>query len=412
MAASPVPLVARRGPQSRAPLAVAAVVLLLGAGAFPLALLTHDVSGGLGGLLPILVGFAAMGAVVARQQPRNPIGWTMLAVAGLLVLSNDASLYSVFDYRQHGGSLPLGPVAVIVGPSWAPAILLFSLSIVLFPDGDLPPGRWRWPPAVLLLAGTVWVVGAFGIAVDAVVDHSIRIEPSGNLVRLDHPTSGWAWWPQAQTVFFALLGGFGLCWFGSRVPAYRRANGARRQQLKCLLCGGTIAVVGLALSVFADPSGGPGQGVAGVLGVIAVLCLPISLGVGVIKYRLYDIDRLISRTLSYAILTGLLVGVFIGIVVLATDVLPFSSPVAVAASTLAAAALFNPLRLRVQRLVDRRFNRARYDAEEIVAAFTMRLRDAVDLDTVRGELLQAVNGAVQPAHASVWIRPPSSRPRV
>jgi hypothetical protein len=117
------------------------------------------------------------------------------------------------------------------------------------------------------------------------------------------------------------------------------------------------------------------------------------------------IDRLISRTLSYLIITGLLAGVFVGIVVLTTDVLPFSSPVGVAASTLAAAALFNPLRLRVQRLVDRRFNRARYDAEAIVAAFTMRLRDAVDLDTVRHELLAAVDGAVQPAHASLWLRP-------
>jgi hypothetical protein len=105
------------------------------------------------------------------------------------------------------------------------------------------------------------------------------------------------------------------------------------------------------------------------------------------------------------ILTGLLVGVFVGIVVLATEVLPFSSPVAVAASTLAVAALFNPLRLRVQRLVDRRFNRARYDAEAIVAAFTLRLRDAVDLDTVRSELLLAVDRAVEPAHASVWLRP-------
>ncbi len=120
-------------------------------------------------------------------------------------------------------------------------------------------------------------------------------------------------------------------------------------------------------------------------------------------------DGGISRTLSYAILTGLLVGVFVGIVALATDVLPFSSPVAVAASTLAAAALFTPLRRRVQHAVDRRFNRARYDAEAIVVAFTMRLRDAVDLDTVRSELLVAVDGAVQPAHASLWIRPPVAR---
>ena len=133
------------------------------------------------------------------------------------------------------------------------------------------------------------------------------------------------------------------------------------------------------------------------------------MGVGILKYRLYEIDRLISRTISYAILTGLLVAVFLGIVGLTTRVLAFSSPVGVAASTLAAAALFNPLRLRVQRLVDRRFNRARYDADAIVAAFTLRLRDAVDLDTVRHELLAAVDGAVNPAHASVWIRPPAPR---
>ena len=149
----------------------------------------------------------------------------------------------------------------------------------------------------------------------------------------------------------------------------------------------------------------------GLVSFISVVALPVGIGVGILKYRLYDIDRLISRTLSYLIITGLLAGVFVGIVALATDVLPFSSPVGVAASTLAAAALFNPLRLRVQRLVDRRFNRARYDAEAIVAAFTLRLRDAVDLDTVRGELLAAVHGAVQPVHATVWIRPPDSRPR-
>ncbi len=141
------------------------------------------------------------------------------------------------------------------------------------------------------------------------------------------------------------------------------------------------------------------------------MALPVAMGVGILKYRLYEIDRLISRTLSYLIITGLLAGVFVGIVVLTTDVLPFSSPVGVAASTLAAAALFNPLRLRVQRLVDRRFNRARYDAEAIVAAFTLRLRDAVDLETVRSELLQAVDRAVEPAHASVWIRPASARVR-
>jgi hypothetical protein len=122
------------------------------------------------------------------------------------------------------------------------------------------------------------------------------------------------------------------------------------------------------------------------------------------RYRLYEIDRLISRTLSYAILTALLAGTFIGLIALTTDTLALSGRVGVAASTLAAAALFNPLRIRVQRLVDRRFNRARYDADATVAAFSAALRDAVDLDTVRAELLAAVQHAVQPSSASIWIR--------
>ena len=133
---------------------------------------------------------------------------------------------------------------------------------------------------------------------------------------------------------------------------------------------------------------------------MSLLALPIGLGVAILKYRLYEIDRLISRTISYLLVTGLLVGVFVGLVGLTTRVLPFSSPVGVAASTLAAAALFNPLRLRVQRLVDRRFNRARYDAEETVTAFRMRLREAVDLDTVQRELLRTVDRAVEPAHTT------------
>jgi len=137
---------------------------------------------------------------------------------------------------------------------------------------------------------------------------------------------------------------------------------------------------------------------------LGIAAMPVGIGIGILKYRLYEIDRLISRTLSYAILSGLLVLVFFGIVVLTTDVLPFSSPVGVAASTLAAAALFNPLRRRVQHAVDRRFNRARYDAEAIVTAFTVRLRDAIDLDTVRGELLRAADHAVEPSHASLLIR--------
>jgi NhaP-type Na+/H+ or K+/H+ antiporter len=166
-----------------------------------------------------------------------------------------------------------------------------------------------------------------------------------------------------------------------------------------------VLVISLAVSV---PLGNDKSSAAQVLDtLLADLfgAFPLGLGLGILKYRLYDIDRLISRTLSYAVVTGLLIGVYVGIVVLTTNVLSFSSPVAVTASTLAAAALFTPIRNAAQRLVDRRFNRAGYDAEATVAAFSARLRDAVDLETVRLDLLAVVSHAVEPAHASIWISP-------
>jgi hypothetical protein len=143
----------------------------------------------------------------------------------------------------------------------------------------------------------------------------------------------------------------------------------------------------------------------GVITTLGGAALAICIGIAVMKYRLYEIDRIISRVISYAVVTGVLAGVFAGMVVLATQVLPFKEPVAVAASTLTAAALFNPLRTRVQHAVDRRFNRARYNAEAVVAAFTARMRGTVDLDTVQGELIDAVHHAFEPAHVSVWLTP-------
>ena len=144
---------------------------------------------------------------------------------------------------------------------------------------------------------------------------------------------------------------------------------------------------------------------AGGLSWFGWAALPVSIGVAILRYRLYDIDRIISRTLAYAIVTGLLVGVYAGLVLLATQALPvsLSTPVAVAGATLVAAALFNPVRRRVQRLVDRRFNRARYNADKIVAAFAARLQDAVDLDAVQDELAGVVHQALEPAHVSLWV---------
>jgi hypothetical protein len=162
--------------------------------------------------------------------------------------------------------------------------------------------------------------------------------------------------------------------------------------------GAAVALAGLALIAF-----GPAQFEAVGVPALALAALPVSICVGILKYHLYDIDRIISRTVAYAIVTAFLIGVYAGLVLLATHVLSVSSPVGVAASTLAAAALFHPLRRRVQRTVDRRFNRARYNADSIVEAFAAQLKGAVDLDAVRNDLAGAVYHALAPAHVSVWI---------
>jgi hypothetical protein len=188
---------------------------------------------------------------------------------------------------------------------------------------------------------------------------------------------------------------------------YLRARTAERAQLKWLLYAGAV-IVAVAL-IAAGPVEwimGPGDAtnnlqnalVSGALALVAA-----AIGVAVLRYRLYDIDRLISRTVAYAIITGLLAGVYAVLVLLATGAFGLRTPVAVAVATLAAAALFNPLRLRVQMLVDRRFNRARYDADRTVAAFAARLKDAVDLDAVRDDLASVVHQALEPAYVSLWI---------
>ena len=212
-----------------------------------------------------------------------------------------------------------------------------------------------------------------------------------------------------SNVFLALGA---VCWLVSlaaQALSYRRSSGERRQQLKWLMAGSAIAFIGLvpvlgyAGSTSAYSGGPTAEAAVAVAGFAAV---PLSIGVAVLKYGLFDIDRIISRTLAYAIVTGLLVGVYAGLVLLATRVLSFHTPVVVAASTLAAAALFNPLRRRVQLAVDRRFNRARYDADQTVAAFAARLKDEVGLDTIRQDLAGTVHTALEPVHVSVWISRP------
>jgi hypothetical protein len=318
------------------------------------------------------------------------------------VLSADSGSYSVLDYRMHHGSLPFGPVAVLLQPAWAVTFTLLGLIILLYPDGRLSSSRWRfmlWP--YLALAG-LYLGGALVIAVGAIADHRVRLDAGGTLTVFDDPAGGTAWWGMAQTLFFLALAASWLTWLARQAFAYRHAAGERRLQLKWLLSGAAAAIIlavgGFVVSITVPALNGAGS-IAGTLGI---LVLPVSLGLGILKFRLYDIDRIISRTVAYAVLTGILAAVYAGLVLLATEVLTIKSPVAVAASTLAVAALFNPLRHRVQRAVDRRFNRARYDADQTVAAFAARLKDAVDLDSVRDDLASVVAKALEPAHVSVW----------
>jgi hypothetical protein len=347
---------------------------------------------GLKGVWIVTLPFAAVGLVVARRQPRNPIGWIFLALTFGVLVSANAANYAVLVYRVHD-ALPFGRLAVALAPAWVPVIVLAPLPIVLFPDGRIPLGHWRWVFwAYVALA--VSFLAALGLRdLRAFTDRHVVIASNGSLATFTGPYGRVA--SALNTAAFVAYVACFLAMVAYQVVRFRRARGDERQQLKWFLASGAVAVGGLSIAAQSNT-----------LGFLfgCIVALPLGIGFGILKYRLYDIDRLISRTLSYAIVTATLVAVFGGLVLLTTRVLPFSSPVGVAASTLTAAALFNPLRRRVQKLVDRRFNRARYDADATVAAFAARLRDAVEVDTVLGELAEAAAGSLEPAHVTVWVR--------
>ena len=223
------------------------------------------------------------------------------------------------------------------------------------------------------------------------------MDTSGQLIISNDHAYG-AFYALAALVFF----GFWVLAVAYQLVSWRRASGERRQQLSWLMAGGATALASFIAGAYAGAAHGGWQVVSDVL-LIGIAALPAGMGVAILKYRLYEIDRIVSRTLAYALVTGLLVGVYAGLVLLATRVLSVSSPVAVAASTLAAAALFTPVWRRVQRVVDRRFNRVRYDGDRTIEAFAVRLKDAVDLETVRADLAGVVSQALEPAHVSVWI---------
>jgi hypothetical protein len=379
-------LAARRGARGLAAALLGLTVVLLASS------LVIGLTGGEGwtaelGFIPVAAAFAVVGALVAARTG-NRLGWLFLGAGTVSAVTVVANVYAA---RAAAAELP---EAVWAG--WTLTVilgivpLLFVLTLLLFPDGRLPSLRWR---------PVVWVAVISGLA--AMVCPAVSdVNFSSNFPKLRDPVMLVA---PLRTVNNAATGIQALLFLvaaAALIVRFRRSGPEQRLQLKWFMYASAVsALVIFAASVLSRKGPLPEF-------EIVVPLIPAAVGVAILKYRLYEIDRLISRTLAYAVVTGLLIGVYAGLVIVATQVFRFRTPVAVAASTLVAAALFSPLRRRVQHVVDRRFNRVRYDADQTVAAFAAQLRDAVDLDTVRADLLAAVNSAVEPAHISVWIAGP------
>lgn len=350
------------------------------------------------GLLAITVVIAAVGLVVVRHQPANPIGWLQSGTALFLLVVQNASIYSAYVYRLGHPGLPvLAGAALMLSQAFFAAIIAFPLVIILFPDGRPPSARWRWPLWGYLAITVAAVLCVVAVTAAEIAAGHPEVLADGDLRSVDHPAGGTAFLGPVYIVYFTTVIVSWLAALARQAVSWRRSSGERRQQLKWLITGAAVAAP-FGIWAFATSSG------LWEVAIVGMGALPVSIAVGILKYRLYEIERLISRTVSYAIVTGLLAGIYIGLVTLTSQVLPFTSKEAVAIATLGAIALFSPLRHRVQRLVDRRFNRERYDGEAIVAAFAAGLQEAIDLDTVRGDLVDAVQRAVEPAHVSVWLR--------
>ena len=355
--------------------------------------------------------YAASGRLITSRQPDNAIGWLLGSIGLAVAVSLFAEQYALYGLATAPGAVP---AATAVGGlasvgAFATVLLLFII-VLLFPDGHLPSPRWRpvlWATVVVFTgwgtqqfqAGTI-VTGGLTNALQA--GHAAYPNPVGFL-----PRHGW--YSDLLTMIAALAV---LTVIGVVASVFARRRGAspeRRQQLAWLGYVGVLTVVWLVALVLSsllvrDQDNSWVTTVFwALMFVTPVAGIPVACVVAVLKYRLYDLGRIVSRTVSYAIVTGLLVGVYAGLVLLATGVIGLESPVAVAGATLVAAALFGPLRSRVQKRVDHRFNRARYDAERMLAAFAARLTEELDADAVTEDLARSVHTALQPAHVSIWL---------
>jgi hypothetical protein len=357
-------------------------------------------AGGAAGALAFPVGYATVGLVLSLRRPANPIGW-LYAASGLawaLDLPFEPWLEQLV--RDHW-PLPVAAqlAAVAGGFLWGPgAGFGITLPFLLLPDGRLRSRGWRLvmvtavTGAGLVLAAGILMPGPLGET--SIANPFALTGPAGTV---------------ATVLFDAGLGlhaASAVAALVSLVLRFRSSRGVERQQLRWVAAGGTAAVAGLLPAILVGLGIEPR--VNDLVIYPAVLCVPVAVAVAVLRYRLWDLDRLVSRTVTYALVTGLLVLPYLLVVPAAGRLAAGTGSLGVAAATLAAAALFQPLRRRIQALVDRRFNRRRYDAARTLDRFAARLRDQVDLDALRAELLAVIDQTVQPTQASLWLRPPTA----
>ena len=343
---------------------------------------------------------AIVGTLIALRRPGHRIGW-LLRVAAFAFASGALIVgYVQVAYVTSPGSLPVGPVLVLLG-DWAFG-LGFGISstflLLLFPTGHLPSPRWQvvgWMAAIsmaLLLVGLSLSTSAFeGLP----IENPYALQSSSPLVLV------------LEGGGFYLLVGAILGSVASLVVRYRRAAGEERQQLKWVAFGVVLLGLGIAGSVLWELVNGSAElsdDTENLMISLSLTIVPVAIGIAILRYRLYEIDRIISRTLSYGLLTVLLAGAYVGLVFLLRELLPFEGGLPVAVSTLGVAAAFNPLRRRVQAFVDQRFNRSRYDAARVIEGFSRRLRTEVDLDQLGRDLLTVAVESMQPVSVSLWLR--------
>jgi hypothetical protein len=355
-------------------------------------------------------GWPTIGAVIVARRPRNRIGWLCCAVGFLVGPAFFGQDYAWYALVHQPGSLPGGLAMGWLGSwPWFIALVLILVFLPLtFPNGQLVSPRWRpvaWAAAAWL--ALIWVGAAFS---------------PGPLEGTGIPTVPNPLGIQGAEAAFTLLEatlapGVGLLMLlsvASMVARFRRARGAERQQLKWFTYAAVLSVLLFLVFALTGLDTRTPSPLGYVIAALWLMAIPVAIGVALLRYHLFDIDRLINRTLVYGLVTAMLGLVYVGGVVVFSQVLNPAggdTELAVAASTLVVAALFQPLRRRFQAAVDRRFNRQRYDAAQTVEAFSARLREEIDLDTLSAELLAVVDQTVQPTHASLWLRPPVERSR-